>query len=687
MAQPFITQSLPRAGQNGAGYYLRLYYPALETDQRVEQSLDFAQKAGVDGVLLFEASYDMDPALLTLETLEKRFARLQVVAPRFRAQGFAVHINMMITMGHVDAGCARPERFAFQFIVNAEGAASRSSACPLDPNFLEHVRAQYHMAAGCHPGAIWVDDDTSYLIHDLAGLACFCPLHLQRVSERTGQVWTREALVAALSGNLEARGAWLDVQEESILAYARTIESAVHAVDPHVRVGLMTVGTSFHAAEGRRSDRLLRALAGNTRPLIRPGSGFWNDWTPGGVLDKSEDGARQVALIGPDVQAFAEIENHPYNAFCKSDRVLLLELGLDVLAGMPDLSLNLLTSMGGTGPLEPEGTQYAGLLARHRPYLNALAREWSGRIRQGVGVSCLEETPRHARWQIHPAAGRQASESSAVILSAVIEPRPWEHMLARLGLPVGRPEQAPHWIAGETARALSDEVFNRWLREGAVLDPIAAQVCLERGWGAHLGLRAVQPVADGVNEQITGGPRAGEILPVYNHIPYDDLATYKVDDVQSQVLSRWLNVDGQDRGPAAVLLHSGAGVQGEMRAALLPYRLRAPAPVLLNMAHRDQWAAMLEWVAQRPLPCRVTRGANLYPLCFYRPADQSWLVAIANLSADDVTGASFALSFQQGSGPAGKAERLDPDGAWRQAEALDGNIPAFSLAVWRYSYP
>ena len=662
-----MTASLPpepRPGQNGAGYYLRLYYPALETDARVEQALAFAHQASVDGVLLFEASYDMDPAILTLETLEKRFARLQSVAPRFRERGYEVHINMMITMGHVDAGCARPERFPFQFMVNAAGAVSRSSACPLDPAFLEHARAQYRLAAACHPSAIWVDDDTRYLIHDLPGLTCFCPLHLQAMGARTGRAWTRESLAAALPEDLEARGAWLDVQEESILAYARAIENAVHAVDPAIRIGLMTVGTSFHAAEGRRSDRLLRVLAGATRPLIRPGSGFWNDWTPGGVLDKSEDGARQVAFVGPDVQAFAEVENHPYNAFCKSDRVLLLELGLDILAGMPDLSLNLLTSMGGAGPLEPEGTHYAAFLARHRPFLNALAREWAGRTRQGIGVACLEETPRQARWRMDGAAGP----------ATVIEPRPWEPMLARLGLPVGHPDQSPHWIAGETARALTDEALGQWLREGAVLDPTAAQVCLERGWGARLGLRTVTPIADGVNELLTGGPHAGEILPVYNHIPYHDMVTYEVDETRGRVLSRWLNVDGQDRGPAAALLEGQEG----LRAALLPYQLRAPAPVLLNMAHREQWASMLEWVARRSLPCRVTRGANLYPLCFYRPEDHSWLVAVANLSADDAGDALLALAF-----PRGQVERLDPDGAWRLDEAAHLSVPAFSLAVWR----
>ena len=42
----------------------------------------------------------------------------------------------------------------------------------------------------------------------------------------------------------------------------------------------------------------------------------------------------------------------------------ITDAGLAVLAGMPDLSLNLLSSMAGSGPLEPEGSDYAPWLRR-----------------------------------------------------------------------------------------------------------------------------------------------------------------------------------------------------------------------------------------------------------------------------------------------------------------------------------
>ncbi len=697
----------PISGADGVRYLLRLYHPAIATDAKLEQALRFAQAARVDGVLLFESSYDMDPALLTMDVLRERFARLKAVVPRFRAIVPEVHINVMITIGHVDAGSGRPERFPFQFMVDEGGQVSRSSACPLDPAFREYVRELYGLAAERRADVVWVDDDYRLILHDTPGLTCFCPQHLAAMSRRTGRAWTRETLVAALADDPATRRAWLDLQEEAMLDLARLIEQTIHQVNPAMRIGLMTIGTAYHAAEGRRTDRLLRTLSGPTRPLIRPGSGFYCDWTPGGGLDKSEDCARQISLVGADVQGVAEVENHPYTPFSKSERVLALELALDVLAGMPDLSLNLLSSMGGAEPVAPEGTDFVAFLRRERPFLDALARAWAGRVRRGIGIACSEDYARHLAVGANP-RGRPSGQAQGLPLrDAWIERRPWETLLARAGFPIGRPDQAPHWLAGEVVRALPDGELAGYLREGAVLDPLAAKALLDRGWGDRLGLADVRPVNDGVNELLTAdplnGPRAGHILPAYNHVPPEMLYAYDVKvtgtevtgtskvPVTCRVLSRWLNVDGQDRGPAAVALTTPDGWQ----IALQPYALQAPNVALLSLARREQWAALLGWAAapltgvrNSGLPCRVVQGVNLYPLAFVDLEAGSWLLAVANLAADDAKNAEVELF-----GPlddSWQVERLDRRGRWRPVAGpvdrrLRLDVPAFSLVAYRLS--
>jgi hypothetical protein len=723
----------PVPGSDGAGYFVRLYHPAFATDARVEEALRFCAAIKADGVLLFESSYDMDPRLLTLDQLAARFARLKQIVPRFREIVREVHINVMITIGHVDSGSARPERFAFQFQVNEHGETSRSTACPLNSAFLAYASEIYRMAAACGADVVWVDDDVRFVLHDVPGMTCFCSDHLAALAQKTGRAWTRDELVAALRQDVGAsahtdlsgttamdltvtgsvadgpavRRAWFDVQEDAMLGLARTVETAVHGVAPQARIGLMTIGTAYHSAEGRRTDRLLRTLAGGarpggTRPLIRPGSGYYSDWTPAGVLDKSEDGARQMGYLGADVQGCAEVENHPYTAFGKSATILSLELALDVLAGMPSLSLNVLSSMGGTGPLEPEGSGMARLLAQQRPFLDALAQECAGRLRRGIGILDSEDYARQA-----PLRGKP--------LMSWIEPRPWEQMLARTGLPIGRPDVSPHWLAGDAVRGLSNYDIVQVLSDGAVLDPLAAQALIDMGWGGRLGIRAVRPVGDGVNELLVaaqpvaalpvaalpvaalpgaGRDRAGEILPTFNHVPREQLYTYDFEPAGAQVLSRWLNTDGEDRGPACVALQRptvNPRVNSPFRVGLLPYTLVTPAPGLLNIAHRAQWAGLIEWASGRPLPCRVIESVNLYPLAFERPDDASWLIAIANLSADDAPDAELDI---KGLGPGARwqVETLTADGQWQPAaaphgERLNVNAGAFSLAAYRLRRP
>jgi hypothetical protein len=673
---------LPRPGSQGVRYLLRFYYPALATDDRLLQALDFTRRSQADGVLLFEASYDMDPALLSLDELRRRFCRIQEVIPRFRQIVSEVHINMMITLGHVDAGSARPERSGFQFLVDETGRPSRSTVCPLDAGFRKHVAAQYRLAAECAADAVWVDDDTRYLWHDTAGMPCFCPLHLAAMQARTGHSWNRVELAQALQNDdlpPDLRSLWFDLQETSILELARTIEQVVHTLNPGMRIGLMTVGQSVHAAEGRRTDHLLRVLAGKTRPLIRPGSGFWNDEQPLGVFDKSEGCARELSFLGEDVSAVAEVENHPYSPYLKSERILALELALDVLAGMPDLSLNILTSMAGAGPLEPPGTGYAAFLTRQKPYLDALARQRAGMLRQGIGMVDHEDFARFTRLRGAP-------------LSGWLQRRPWESLLARLGFPITYPDGAPNWLAGDVIRAMSDYDLDWYLREGAILDPLAVKGLLERGWGDRLGILDAKPVKDGVNEAITGDPLngsfAGHILPAYNHISPDRLYTFEVEG-QKRILSHWINVEGQDCGPGLTVLEFNRPVfsdAGPRRIVLLPYILEQPAGVLLNLPHREIWSAVLEHISGKPLPCRVTQGVNVYPLFFTAPEGRGWMLVAVNFSADDQSEVELALGVSPGNGS--QLEVLDAGGQWKTSHTLSASrlrlrLPAFSLVVLR----
>ncbi len=664
-------------------YLLRLYYPAIETDEGVDAALRFVAEAGIDEVLLFEASYDKDPALLPLDVLEARFARLKSLVPRFREAGLIVHINVMITLGHTDHGGGHPEDFDVQFMVDAEGHVSASTACPLDPAFLDYAEDIYRMAGACGADAVWVDDDVRFLGHDVPAMTCFCPLHLAAMADRTGRAWTREALVAALADDSappSLREAWFDLQASAMWELASRIEPAVHrgpadegtppqtAGDPAETtqaIGLMTVGTEAHNAEGRRTDRLLRCLAGDGgRPMVRPGAGFWQDATPADVLAKTESVARQVGYLGDDVRVVAEIENHPYSPFLKSRRLMALEMALNILAGTHDLSLNLFSGMMpfGGGDLD-----LASFLQGRRPSLHALSLARVGKRRIGIGVEAREDVPRQMRL-----GGRS--------LMAWVEPRPWELILARFGLPVGSPYDAPHLFAGDTVYT-DRYALGSAFQDGVILTPGAVRGLLAQGWGSRLGIRAVRPAPFDVNEVLTyellNGDAAGTSLPVRHYAADLHPYTFELDEMRSaRILSEWMDLEGRPQGPAVMALELADGA----RMGVLPFEIRRATPSLFQLARRAQWAALFAWVARASLPVRVRSGVNIAPQLFVSRTGDEALLALVNLSSDDVRAELDvpAMVLSQG------VERLDRDGHWHPvADPERVDVSAWSLTVLR----
>jgi len=653
-------------------YLIRFYHAAIETDDGVKAAINFCRRAGIDAVLLFEASYDGDFAMLTLNLLKQRFDRLKRIVPEFRAIGLEVHINIMITMGHVDAGGGQPECLGFQMLVDENGKTSRSTVCPLDPGFLEYASQLYRWAAECDADVVWMDDDLRLLFHDLSGSACFCPHHLQAFSQLVpppfGDEWDRKSLVSALTDSEaddKIQWRWLDLQESSIRKLAIMAEIAVHVVDPDQKIGLMTVGTAIHHAEGRHMDQLLRVIAGNQHaPLLRPGSGFWHDQEPAAVLYKTEDVYRQAGFLGNDVGLVAEIENHPYSRYLKSFSILELEMVLNVLAGTDDLSLNLFSSLNPFSKAA-ENEDLINFLRELRPFLNELMQVRGDKIRNGIGIEASEDIARF----IHP---------ENADFKAWIEPRPWEILLQRLGLPVGRAQSVPHLLTGDLVYTIDPAAMEMMLQDGAVLTPFAVRGLIKRGWGERIGVLSVEPAAPGVNEMFTEHPLNGKWmnwkLPVRHYRDSVNPHVYELmPENKIHCVSRWQDIHGQDCGAAVVtieLINSG-------RIALLPYELPGISLVLLHESRRTQWGALFEWVSGQPLSCKVKNGYNIIPQVFTSRRDDGLLLAVINLSADDQTGHLAGPLFDNRS-----FKRLLKDGTWIQEETPDCLIlPAWSIAV------
>jgi hypothetical protein len=362
----------------------------------------------------------------------------------------------------------------------------------------------------------------------------------------------------------------------------------------------------------------------------------------------------------------AEIENHPYSPYQKSLRLLGLEMALNVLAGTPETSLNILP---GTTGFEHSETDVAQFLRDSRPWLDALASACANKVSLGIGVEANEKV-----------AQRMSVRGRG--LRAWLEPRPWEPILARLGLPIGPPAGAPHLLAGAAVEAMDRYALYGAIQDGAILTPFAVRTLIERGQAAALRIEGLSPAPAGVNEQFTkdelNASHRDTVLPVRHYAGELNPHTFVLSDTCTvRCLSRWLDVEGVDGGVAV----AGVELADGSRIGLLPFEVQDTSHVLLCPARRDHWAALFEWVSRSTLPCRIVGGINLYPQLLVDPGDGSAVLAVTNLSADDAVATISLPVVESGR----QAERLSVTGEWASEDnPAQIDVPAWSVSVLRW---
>ena len=647
-----------------AHYWIRAYYTALTSDESADEVLRFCSRIGASGILLLTQSFDTEPGLLSRDEIHRRAAHLRKSVPRFRDAGLEVHINVMSTLGHGAPTLNTAEELAFDPMVDHLGNASPYTPCPLDTRFLEYVAELYGHMAETGASVLWADDDVRYTGHGTLGVGCFCPRHLDAIAARLGHPIERQELVGRMeSGSMAEIAAWRETNFQALCEMAVVIQRAVHAVNPAIRVGLMTVSYAAHTAEGRNTPQLFAAFTPEGEHWFRPGSGFWNDERPLEVVHKTEDCLRQVALAGPSVRPVSEVENYPYSRAAKSLQMLHLELTLNALAGIADQSLNLFHAVGGVAGTDIAGTgaDYEGFLASEKRWLDAIADVRNRMKRQGVGVAADERTGLFlrgdlARWPRQPS---------------------WSLLFARLGLPLGTPGCPPHLVADAMADVLTPDELEAMAHEGIIVDGPAAERLVGRKLGALIGLKSIHRIEPCGYERLTDDPFNGSaahrLLSWRHGVPEAGIYGCEPATSAGRVLSRMLSMAGTDLGAGIVL----TPLPDQSRAAVLPWG----APPLWNFAdqvRQIQMHAVCAWALGRPLSASVAALPNLYPIVWANSNDTQRLIAVANLSFDEAADVPLRLDTTPWA-----VDRLAPSGKWEMCDPVTQGTPLYlDVGAW-----
>ena len=144
--------------------------------------------------------------------------------------------------------------------------------CPLGEKFRNDFCTWVKNIAQCGADMIMLDDDFRLAVRG-GNLGCFCDLHMAKLEEELGEKITPEELKPYLvSGSKNKyRSAWIKVQNESMIDFAKELREALDTVSPSTRLGICCVGYMAGFEQ-----EVTQIMAGKTKPFMRLcGAPYW----------------------------------------------------------------------------------------------------------------------------------------------------------------------------------------------------------------------------------------------------------------------------------------------------------------------------------------------------------------------------------------------------------------------------
>ncbi|MBU4201248.1 MAG: hypothetical protein KKG09_00665 [Verrucomicrobia bacterium] len=466
---------------NDIGYGLRfLILPGKDCLRRTRETAAFCLRHKITGVHLFFNAEEWYRGHPTEPEIRKFLVMFRQIVPIFRQAGLSVGLNPWTTIGHCDRGRALRAGQNFELMVSPSGKRSNISASFACPRFRRYLASLFHRLAAVGFDILWLEDDFRYHNHaplDWGG--DFSPSMLKRFSERIGRLVSREEVVRNVlrpgvphPWRREWMALWRQCQEE----LAGLLAEAVKSANPQARLGLMSSHPDTHSAEGRSWSGLFRAMAINGRAVHRPhfaSYGEENNYSYSfSLLAIQKD-------IRPDnVDSYPEIENFPFGRFNKSDRQTFSQMALAKLMGSEGLLLDLHPM---TGNSVEEELGIGEMLDKAAPALAWISERFPRAMKPcGAGIPFKEDSASY----LHLPPGMKHYDGLECLSDTP------GSLLGPLGIAY-QMREAPgvNLVFGPKAWTFTDDEITRLLGKGLWLDPEAAVILTERGFGRHLGIR------------------------------------------------------------------------------------------------------------------------------------------------------------------------------------------------------
>lgn len=567
-----------------------------------------------------------------------------LLAPRFRkmhgllkGSGVKEGILFQATMGH---GWKPNSPAKGQKVIRPDGS-EKYKFCPLDKTFLDYIAGQAKTIGELKPDFFMVDDDTR-LITGIDG--CFCPLHLQAISEKTGRTFaTRQELQAALKADAQLRARWDEVLRDGIAELMKVIRAQIPSEIP---------GEFCCCADDAHHAGLMAQLLAAPRqtPVVRINNARYmqdarRDFP--GTLKKT---ASQIADLPKGTIVLDEADPCPQNRYSMGATELAHHMVMNMLEGCRGGKI-WLTRLGNAHETN-SGRAYRDLFRRQKGYMEQV--DALRLARTGVRIP-LPATDAHAAMNRRTASVPDWSTS----------------LFGRYGVATMYGPAAPDGVTalcGAQVPLFTDAELRTILSGAVLLDGDAAVRLTQRGFAEAIGVTAKAWTGETVSaerfEKETQWGTIGKAADFSALAPQARRA--------STFLHRTSGVSREtvELAPGSYFFENGLGGRVYAFAAYLPARPTLESYYYLTETRKRAVLAALRQLTGGKLP-----GGAAYPgdaevlLETGVAADGRRIAVLDNIGLDALT--EFPLDFDEA--PA-EVLRLQDDGSWKPVIVTrDGN--------------
>lgn len=535
-------------------------------DAVFDQHLDYVKRNldVIDEISIFtEAIMHTD---WVLEEQEERAALIARRIEQYRSVGAkSVGINVLSTIGHCDEGWTLFKPTGLQHFTGPDGEQSKSCLCYTNEDFLAYTVKKYQLYAAAKPDFIWVDDDFRVQWHGIED-GCYCDGCIARFNADIGGSFTRETLVEAMKTDAELAAKWLRFRQNKITELAHLIEETIHAVDPSIKIGIMT---GYESARYEWVDALGVVKA-------RPGGGqfgFYNDETPNTLFERGFALHYSIENFYPArvQEKLWENENMCYTTFIKSMAAFEMESTMALMCGCDGVLYN--------PSVYDDREDVAQMLRESKDKWVTIRDINRGCKRQGV--YCVNNMT-----------------SYKLNLCGIPTTAAADHAWAAL-------------ILGNEWDTMTDEQIDATLRLNVLTDGDGLDILCKRGFESRCGGRVSREITSSVGERFLDHPFNGEFKNYYRDIImsyFFETNAHEFAPVEGAHLISRLEYENVPHEPAGCAFYAYENEDGTRFAAngyLMPGKMNA-------IPKRTQLNNVFDWLSGG-MPIRFDRHIKIVP--------------------------------------------------------------------------